>query len=42
VNEMYSDRERRAGQLVLSDGPGTVYLRGDREDATNAAVAEVQ
>jgi len=42
VNEMYSDRERRAGQLVLSGGPGTVYLRGDREDPTNAAVAEVQ
>lgn len=31
INEMYGDRERRAGQLVLSGEPGWVYLRGDRE-----------
>ncbi|MEE8135071.1 MAG: heparinase II/III family protein [Gemmatimonadales bacterium] len=41
INEMYSGRERRAGQLVLSGGDGWVYLRGDRESAENALVAEV-
>ncbi|HEY4322216.1 MAG TPA: heparinase II/III family protein [Gemmatimonadales bacterium] len=30
VNEMYPDRQRRAGQLIWSHGPGWVYLRGDR------------
>jgi hypothetical protein len=30
VNEMHADRQRRAGQLVWSHGPGWVYLRGDR------------
>jgi len=33
VNEMYAERERRAGQLVWSGGNGWVYLRGDRQDA---------
>lgn len=42
VNEMYPDRIRRAGQLVLSGGGGTVYLRGDREDPRNAAAVEVR
>jgi len=41
VNEMYADRTRRAGQLVLSGGAGAVYLRGDREHPANAAAAEV-
>jgi hypothetical protein len=41
VNEMYPERQRRAGQLVLSGGVGTVYLRGDREDPASAAEAEV-
>lgn len=41
INEMYSDRERRAGQLVLSGGEGWVYLRGDRESPENALVVEV-
>jgi hypothetical protein len=40
VNEMYSSRERRAGQLALSGG-GWVYLRGDREHPASAIVAEV-
>ena len=40
VNEMYANRERRAGQLALSGG-GWVYLRGDREDPASAIVAEV-
>jgi hypothetical protein len=40
VNEMYSGRERRAGQLALSGG-GWVYLRGDREHPESAIVAEV-
>ena len=34
VNEMRSDRQRRAGQLVWSGGNGWVYLRGDRQDAS--------
>ncbi len=41
VNEMYSNRERRAGQLVLSGGRGWVYLRGDRESPVRALDAEV-
>jgi hypothetical protein len=40
VNEMYSNRERRAGQLALSGG-GWVYLRGDREHPAASLVAEV-
>jgi len=32
VNEMYAERERRAGQLAWSGGNGWVYLRGDRQD----------
>ncbi|HTC23024.1 MAG TPA: sugar-binding protein [Gemmatimonadales bacterium] len=32
VNEMLSDRERRAGQLVWSGGGGWVWLKGDRQD----------
>ena len=41
INEMYPERERRAGQLVLSGGGGWVYLRGDREAPEHALVAEV-
>jgi hypothetical protein len=41
VNEMYPDRERRAGQLVLSGGGGWVYLRGDRESPGGGVMAEV-
>ncbi len=41
VNEMYADRERRAGQLALADGGGWTYLRGDRESPLTAAIAEV-
>jgi len=40
VNEMYANRERRAGQLALSGG-GWVYLKGDREHPASAIVAEV-
>jgi hypothetical protein len=40
VNEMYSNRQRRAGQLALSGG-GWVYLRGDREHPVSATIAEV-
>jgi len=32
VNEMRSDRIRRAGQLVWGGGGGWIYLRGDRHD----------
>ncbi|HXY30332.1 MAG TPA: heparinase II/III family protein [Gemmatimonadaceae bacterium] len=32
VNEIEPGRERRRGQLVLSGGGETVYLRGDRQD----------
>ncbi len=42
VNEMYPERERRAGQLVLSGGGGWVYLRGDRESPAAAILAEVR
>jgi hypothetical protein len=41
VNEMYPERERRAGQLALSGGSGWVYLRGDRESPAAAVIAEV-
>ena len=40
VNEMYSKRKRRAGQLAMSGG-GWVYLRGDREHAASALLGEV-
>ncbi len=37
VNETIPERERRRGQLVLSGGQNeTIYLRGDRQDATRA------
>ena len=42
VNEMLAERERRAGQLALVGGGGWVYLRGDRESAAVAAIAEVR
>jgi hypothetical protein len=42
VNEMLAGRERRAGQLALVGGGGWVYLRGDRESADGAAIAEVR
>jgi hypothetical protein len=41
VNEMYPERERRAGQLALAGGGGWVYLRGDRESPATAVTAEV-
>jgi hypothetical protein len=41
VNEMYPERERRAGQLALVGGGGWVYLRGDRESPATAVTAEV-
>lgn len=41
VNEMRRGRVRRSGQLVLSGGGGWVYLRGDRESPSTAAIAEV-
>jgi hypothetical protein len=41
VNEMYPERERRAGQLALGGGGGWVYLRGDRESPATAVTAEV-
>ena len=41
INEMYSHRQRRAGQLVLSGGGGWVYLRGDRESPDEALLVEV-
>jgi hypothetical protein len=41
VNEMYPERERRAGQLALAGGGGWVYLRGDRESPAAAVIAEV-
>jgi hypothetical protein len=42
VNEMQEGRIRRAGQLALAGGGGWVYLRGDREAESDAAVAVVQ
>lgn len=41
VNEMYSDRQRRAGQLVWSGGSGWVYLQGDRQDPRRFGVLEL-
>jgi hypothetical protein len=41
VNEMYPERERRAGQLALAGGGGWVYLRGDRESPAAVVIAEV-
>jgi hypothetical protein len=41
VNEMYPERERRAGQLVWPGGGGWVYLRADRESPDDAAIVEV-
>jgi hypothetical protein len=41
VNEMRSDRVRRAGQLVWSGGGGWVYLRGDRHDPERAGELEL-
>ena len=42
VNEMYSDRTRRAGQLVWTGGGGWVYLRGDRQPASRFGVLELR
>ena len=41
VNEMRSDRVRRAGQLVWSGGGGWVYLRGDRQPSERFGVLEL-
>lgn len=41
VNEMYSDRQRRAGQLAWSGGAGWVYLQGDRQDPQRFGVLEL-
>ncbi len=41
VNEMRSERFRRAGQLVWSGGPGWIYLRGDRHDSDQFGVLEL-
>lgn len=41
VNEMYPERERRAGQLAWTGGGGWVYLRGDRESPRDTVVVEV-
>ncbi len=41
INEMYPDRQRRAGQLVLGGRPGWVYLRGDRESPRDGVHVEV-
>ncbi len=41
VNEMYADRQRRAGQLAWSGGPGWVYLRGDRHDPARFGALEL-
>ncbi len=41
VNEMRSERIRRAGQLVWSGGPGWIYLRGDRHDEDQFGVLEL-
>lgn len=41
INEMYPDRERRAGQLVLAGGAGWAYLRGDRESPRDVVPVEV-
>lgn len=41
INEMHSDRIRRAGQLIWSGGDGWVYLRGDRHDPSNFGTLEL-
>ena len=41
VNEMHSDRLRRAGQLVWSGNAGWIYLRGDRQDPSELGVLEL-
>jgi hypothetical protein len=41
INEMRTDRVRRAGQLVWSGGDGWVYLRGDRHDPSQFGVLEL-
>ncbi|MEP7326100.1 MAG: heparinase II/III family protein [Gemmatimonadota bacterium] len=41
INEMYADRQRRAGQLVWSGGNGWVYLQGDRQDPRRFGVLEL-
>ncbi len=41
VNEMRSDRIRRAGQLVWGGGAGWVYLRGDRHDPDRFGVLDL-
>jgi len=42
VNEMYSDRVRRAGQLVWTGGGGWAYLRGDRQPPSRFGVLELK
>jgi hypothetical protein len=42
VNEMQSDRLRRAGQLVWSGGGGWVWLRGDRQDPARFGTLELR
>ena len=42
VNEMQSDRLRRAGQLVWSGGGGWVWLRGDRQDPARFGILELR
>jgi hypothetical protein len=41
INRMQPERERRAGQLVLSGDAGWVYLRGDRESPEGAVLLEI-
>jgi heparinase II/III-like protein len=40
VNQMLTDRLRRAGQLVWSGGGGWVWLRGDRQDPGRFGILE--
>jgi len=42
VNQMQSDRLRRAGQLVWSGGAGWVWLRGDRQDPSRFGKLELR
>jgi hypothetical protein len=41
VNQMQSDRLRRAGQLVWSGGAGWIWLRGDRQDPSRFGKLEL-
>lgn len=41
VNEMQSDRLRRAGQLIWTGGGGWAYLRGDRADPERFGILEL-